>query len=146
MCSEVSIFNLEDTGVDVEKFEDTDVEVVKLQILWYYAARYGSLGVIEWAHQCGYSRLWEDFRAGGEDGGFPIGKATCAKAAEYGQLDALQLLRQHGCRVGIAGLVRQQLVVGILPSSNGRERMDATGVVGLAGRQLAVDISLSSNG
>jgi len=93
---------LEDTGFCGTPFQDTGVAVVKLELLWFYAARYGSLGVIEWAHQRGYSRLWEEYRLDGEDGfgedsWVQVGKATCAKAAEYGHLDALQLLRQHGC-------------------------------------------------
>ena len=78
-------------------FEDTWIPVVKLELLWFYAARYGSLGWIEWAHQCGFSRLWEEYRFEWEVQRIPIGKPMCAKAARYGKLDALQLLRQHGC-------------------------------------------------
>ena len=57
--------------------------------------------MIEWAHQCGYSRLWKQYRLDRlEHQWIQIGIATYAKAARYGHLDALRLLRQHVCDWG----------------------------------------------
>ena len=47
---------------------------------------------------------------------------------------------------GLTKLVREQLKVGISPSSNGRDGMDATGTSILVRLQLEVGISPSSNG
>ncbi len=70
-----------------------------LALFWYCVARYGRVGVMEWAHQRTYSRVWYsrvwntevvDIRS--------IGGNTCEFAAENGQLGVLQWLRQYGCR------------------------------------------------
>ena len=48
---------------------------------------------MEWAHQRGYSRVWNT-RVNYER---RINAQTCKRAAENGQLVALQWLRQNGC-------------------------------------------------
>ncbi len=65
-----------------DEFED------RARTFWYCAARYGRLGVMEWAYQRGYSRVWNtrfNIRS--------IGGITCEIAAENGQLGALQWFR-----------------------------------------------------
>jgi hypothetical protein len=61
---------------------------------WFCAARYGRVGVMEWAHQRGYSRFWNTHPSYGER---RINVDACKSAAENGQLGALQWLRQNGC-------------------------------------------------
>ena len=47
--------------------------------------RYGRIEVMDWAHRQGYSRIECD------------GNLLCMSAANYGQVAALQWLRQNGC-------------------------------------------------
>ena len=71
-------------------FEDKCTGLKQDEFFWYNAARYGRLEVMEWARLQGYSVAWKI-------GWFYIGPKTCAKAAEYGQLQALQWLKENDC-------------------------------------------------
>ena len=53
---------------------------------------------MEWAQLQGYSAVWNDLYFFGYISS--IGSFTCQKAAEYGQLQALQWLRDNGCNWG----------------------------------------------
>ena len=79
---------------------DDDLEYCREELLffWYNAARYGRVEVMEWAHQQGYSRLWEntDYLFMGEFEGCHDHN-ICKQAAKYGQLDALRCLKAIGC-------------------------------------------------
>jgi len=52
--------------------------------------------VMEWAHQQGYSVVWNDWNQE-RDPWSSIGSRTCEKAAKYGQLYVLQWLRENDC-------------------------------------------------
>jgi len=62
---------------------------------WYNTARFGCVEVMAWAHRQGYSRVWTKVK---KLPGRSFGMITCSKAAKYGQLDALQWLRQNHCQ------------------------------------------------
>ena len=65
-------------------FEDEGTAKKQRESLWDNAARrHGCVEVMQWAHQQGYSVVW--------------GSNTCQRAAKYGQLQALQWLRENGC-------------------------------------------------
>ena len=85
----------------------------------------------------GYSAVWDLEGC--------IGSDACAKAAEYGQLEALQWLKQNG-RDWDEEIVMLLLEVAISPSSNGRERMAVTGIVKLVLMLLEAAIYPSFNG
>ena len=73
-------------------FEDAGTDAEQLRFFWCNVARYGHVDVMEWAHRQGYSQLWyEQFHWSN------FGTQVCMKAAEYGQLAALQWLRQNDC-------------------------------------------------
>ena len=75
-------------------FQDERTSKEKLVFFWANgAARYGRIEVMEWAHQQGYSAAWEQKH----DWQGSNGPHTCQKAAEFGQLQALQWLRKKGC-------------------------------------------------
>jgi len=80
-------------------FEDEGTEIKQLEFLWCSAARYSRVEVMQWAHEQGYSVIWNLQN----DWGGSIGATTCAtKAVKYGQLYALQWLKQNGCDWGSA--------------------------------------------
>jgi hypothetical protein len=67
---------------------------------WINAARCGSVDVMDWAYQQGYSTIWGATWGGGhtydcED--ISRCELICAKAAEYGQLEHLKKLRSLEC-------------------------------------------------
>ena len=73
-------------------FKDAGTDTEQLAFFWYNVVRYGRLDVMEWAHRQRYSRVWnEQFH------GRQVANEVCRKAAQYGQLDALQRLRLNGC-------------------------------------------------
>jgi len=74
-------------------FEDEGTGIKQLRFFWLNAARYGHLDVMEWAHEQGYSAVWTQRYDHDWWGSCRI----CQKAAEYGQLLALQWLRKNGC-------------------------------------------------
>lgn len=46
-----------------EKYlEEAGSDIKKIAFFWYSAARYSRLEVMEWAHQRGYSHVWEERR------------------------------------------------------------------------------------
>ena len=94
-------------------FEDKGTGKEILTFFWENAARYGRVEVMDWAHQQGYSTVWNPYV------GESIGSKTCAKAAEYGQLDTLEWLKQNGCPWDIVILVLLLLEVVISLASNG---------------------------
>jgi len=67
-------------------FQDEGTDIEQLRFFWSNVARYGRVDVMEWACRQGYSAAWWEQ----ED-------HTCEKAAQYGQLQALQWLRENGC-------------------------------------------------
>ena len=76
-----------------EKYlEDAGTNSEQLTIFWYNVTRYGRVDFMEWAHREGYSRMWNERFQGGN-----IGNQVCMRGAKYGQLAALQWLRQNGC-------------------------------------------------
>jgi hypothetical protein len=74
-------------------FEDEGTGISQLRFFWYNASRYGRVEVMEWAHQQGYSAVWNQQC----DPWSSLGSRTCEKAAKYGQLYVLQWLRRYGC-------------------------------------------------
>ena len=69
--------------------EDEGTGSKQLSFFWLNAARrYDRLGIMEWACQQGYSAVW---------GVSYIGPCICHSAARYGQLQALQWLRENEC-------------------------------------------------
>ena len=66
-------------------FEDEGIGKEQLKFFWYNSARYGRVGVMEWARQRGYSAVWmqQHDREGS------IGFYICENAAQYGRLQAL---------------------------------------------------------
>lgn len=67
----------------------------RLALFWWFNTRYGRLGVVEWAHRRGYSRIWQK-QVKNTDCTF--GPIICSRAAKYGLLDVLRWLRQRDCQ------------------------------------------------
>jgi len=105
-------------------FQDEGTGIEQLVFFWESAAKYGCVDVMEWAHRQGYSAAWEQEND------------ACGEAAWFGQLQALQWLRENGCI-----FVLLLLMVAISQFSNGQERTDATGVRILVLLLLMVAIS-----
>ena len=63
----------------------------RLALFWWFNTRYGRLGVMEWAHRRGYSRIWQKQVKNAD---CTFGPIICSRAAKYGQLDVLRWLRQ----------------------------------------------------
>ena len=116
--------------------EDEGTGSKQLSFFWLNAARYGRLGIMEWACQQAYSAVW---------GVSYIGPCICHSAGRYGQLQALQWLRENGCNWEVI-LVLLLLLMAISPACNGRERTDVTETVVFVILLLVMAISQSSNG
>jgi hypothetical protein len=79
-------------------FEDAGTGDKDLAFFWYSAARYGRVEVMQWAHQAGYTAIWNQEN---EYDGY-IEFDIYAKAAEYGQLETtkwvqLEQVYLYGC-------------------------------------------------
>lgn len=60
--------------------EDAGTEIEKIALFWHSAARYGRLEVMEWAHQNGYSFMWQTVNWQG---------------LECLRLEVMELVREH---------------------------------------------------